>query len=213
MKELVKVNKQGVIVTTSRNVARQFGKRHDSVLRTIRELECSESFRLLNFVESSYKNSQNKTQPEFIMTKDGFTILVMGFTGDKAMDFKEKYIDQFNKMKEKLETLASTKLESRDLTDTIQETKENPMWYHYSNEFDMINRIVLGKSSKNIREEHGLKKGTSIRPHLTSEEIYYINRLQKINIGLYVLEHSSEKRKELLTNHLEKIKLKQKSLN
>lgn len=52
--------RKGTAFCSSRQVAKEFNKRHDSVLRDIRNLDCSNEFRLLNFVESSYKNDQNK---------------------------------------------------------------------------------------------------------------------------------------------------------
>nr|VFK21638.1 MAG: phage regulatory protein, rha family [Candidatus Kentron sp. LPFa]VFK35203.1 MAG: phage regulatory protein, rha family [Candidatus Kentron sp. LPFa] len=90
-------------VTTSRDIARCFGKRHDNVLRDIEKLECSEEFRILNFEESSYINEQNKQQPEFEITRDGFSILAMGFTGRRAMEWKERYIALFNAMEQALQ--------------------------------------------------------------------------------------------------------------
>ena len=75
-----------------------FEKRHDNVLRDIKEFIVDESFGLLNFEESSYINSQNKEQPEYLMTRDGFTLLAMGFTGEKAMQWKIKYAEAFNTM-------------------------------------------------------------------------------------------------------------------
>ena len=73
-----------------------FEKRN--VLRDIKEFIVDESFGLLNFEESSYINSQNKEQPEYLMTRDGFTLLAMGFTGAKAMQWKIKYAEAFNTM-------------------------------------------------------------------------------------------------------------------
>ena len=85
-------------VTSSRLIADYFGKRHDTVIRTIRKLGCSSEFNRHNFVEITYIDTRGRKQPEYIMTKDGFTILAMGFTGAKAMQFKEAYIKAFNKM-------------------------------------------------------------------------------------------------------------------
>ena len=65
-------------------MAETFGKRHDNVLKDIRELDCSDEFRLLNFEESTYLNSQNKKQPMYYMTRDRFAILVMGYNGEKS---------------------------------------------------------------------------------------------------------------------------------
>lgn len=92
----------GKITTTSNQVAEHFGKRHDTVLRAIRNLEYSADFRLRNFAESSYINEQGKKQPCFRMTRDGFAFLAMGFTGKEAAQWKEAYINAFNKMEAEL---------------------------------------------------------------------------------------------------------------
>ena len=107
MKELVSIV-NGVPMTTSLIVKDVFGKRHDDVLKAIKNLECSQEYRLRNFAESSYKNKQNKKQLMYIMNRDGWTILVMGFTGKKAMEFKEKYIVEFNRMEEELKNNATS---------------------------------------------------------------------------------------------------------
>lgn len=97
MENLITTNNDGVNVTTSLKVAEIFSKRHDHVLRDIQNLSCSSDFRLLNFGESSYFNSQNKKQPMYEITKDGFSFLVMGYSGEKAGQFKETFINEFNK--------------------------------------------------------------------------------------------------------------------
>lgn len=105
-KELVFRNESGVAVTTSYLVAETFGKEHRNVLRDVESLECSESFRLLNF-EQMFKIRELPTGGQvkdryYNISKDGFTILAMGYTGKKAMEFKEKYIAAFNKMANQL---------------------------------------------------------------------------------------------------------------
>lgn len=107
-------------VTSSRLVAEYFHKRHDTVIRAIKNLNCSKEFRRHNFAESYYYNLQNKKQPEYLMTKDGFTILAMGFTGAKAMQFKESYINAFNKM----ENLLKGNTTILQLEKRIQELEE-----------------------------------------------------------------------------------------
>ena len=96
--EIKKLGKEKITATTSLDVADTFGKEHRRVLQDIRELGCSEEFRLHHFVQSSYENVQGKNQPMYLMTRDGFVLLVMGYTGDLAMKFKEAYIKQFNAM-------------------------------------------------------------------------------------------------------------------
>lgn len=95
--ELVSTSKSGKDVTTSLIVADVFGKEHKNVLRDIKELTCSREFRERNFALSSYKNLQGKEMPMYEITKDGFSFLAMGFTGEKAGEFKEKFIVEFNK--------------------------------------------------------------------------------------------------------------------
>ncbi len=93
---------KGMPGTNSLKVARAFGKEHRNVVRAIREMECSEEFDLLNFEQTSYIDSQNREYPMYRMTRDGWSVLVMGFTGKKAMEWKEKFLALFNAMEEEL---------------------------------------------------------------------------------------------------------------
>jgi len=95
----IDTNEDNVPVTTSLNVAEVFGKEHKNVLRDIQQLECSQEFAKLNF-ELCYRFVNNRSQPYYQMTRDGFTFLAMGFTGKKAAEFKEAYIHEFNRMEE-----------------------------------------------------------------------------------------------------------------
>lgn len=96
--------KNAAIVTDSLTIAKVFQKRHDKVLRDIKNLSCSEQFKVLNFGESSYLNKQGREMPLFIIKENGFYILAMGYTGDKAMAFKEQYINEFQRMRTILES-------------------------------------------------------------------------------------------------------------
>ncbi|WP_057387541.1 Rha family transcriptional regulator [Pseudomonas aeruginosa] len=90
----------GKPTTTSLDVAKHFRKRHDNVLRDIKNLECPEDFALLNFEECSRTGANNRPEPYVRMTRDGFTLLCMGFTGKEAMHWKIAYINAFNKMEQ-----------------------------------------------------------------------------------------------------------------
>ena len=95
---LVYENEKGVDITTSLIVAKVFGKEHNKVCRDIENLSCSESIRVANFCETPYTHPQNgQTYKMYTMTKDGFSFLVMGYTGEKAGEFKERFINEFNK--------------------------------------------------------------------------------------------------------------------
>lgn len=93
----------GIPTTTSYEVAQHFGKRHDNVMQAIKNLrdQVGEEH-LLNFQEASVEvdqpNGGKATYPAYRLTRDGFTLLAMGFTGKKALAFKLAYIDAFNKM-------------------------------------------------------------------------------------------------------------------
>ena len=93
---LVKSNGKGKDITTSLIVAEIFNKRHNNVMRDIQRLECSHDFYLLNFEHIKYLDSKGREQKAFEITKDGFSILAMGYTGPEAMQFKEKFIAGFN---------------------------------------------------------------------------------------------------------------------
>lgn len=101
MNELVTVyNHQ--LVTDSRQVAEAFGKRHDNVIATIRGLLKNKETKQM-FYETTYHNEQNgQTYPIYLMNRDGFSLLVMGFTGQKALEWKLKFIEAFNAMEKEI---------------------------------------------------------------------------------------------------------------
>ena len=98
--------KNGKTATTSNVVAVTFGKRHDTVLRAIRNLECSHEFSLRNFAELPREvktaNGGTNTYNEYEITRDGFMFLAMGFTGKEAAKWKEQFIAAFNAMEAEL---------------------------------------------------------------------------------------------------------------
>ena len=98
------------IVTDSRKVAEAFGKLHKDVIRKIKSLGCSSEFAERNFTlcfENSYLQN-GKPQPLYQMTKDGFMLLVMGFSGKKAMAIKEAFIAAFNAMADHIRQIAES---------------------------------------------------------------------------------------------------------
>lgn len=97
MKDLVLQNNKGQDVTTSLIVAEVFGKEHSKVMRDIENLSCSITFNAANFGVIEYTDSRGRIQKAYEMTKDGFSFLVMGYTGTKAGKFKEDFINAFNK--------------------------------------------------------------------------------------------------------------------
>lgn len=90
--------------TTSLEVAQFFGKQHQHVMRSIDDLRSNtpESFSASNFGRAEYSDEQGKTRPMFILYRDGFMLLVMGYTGKKALAVKLAYIEAFNRLEAEL---------------------------------------------------------------------------------------------------------------
>jgi anti-repressor protein len=101
MNELVLKNNSGVPVTNSLLVANKFCKQHKDVLDAIKNLITTSaefSANLKMFEKSTYLDAYSRPQPMYIMNRDGFSLLVMGFTGKEALQFKVEFIEAFNKM-------------------------------------------------------------------------------------------------------------------
>ncbi|MBR0251947.1 MAG: Rha family transcriptional regulator [Synergistaceae bacterium] len=210
MKELIPMNDYGIFANVdyepmvdSRFVADVFEKNHQHVMESIRNLLDDKSgysleFRQSNFRQSSYVNAQNKKQPCYIMTRDGFTALVMGFTGKKANYFKERYIKRFNEMEEQIKCIQSLREQHPQLTEAIKSVHENPQFYHYSNEMDMLNRLVLGMTAKEYREKHNIPKSEPIRSYFTPAQAELMKLLQNFDIGFVIAIPDFQQRKQML---------------
>lgn len=124
MNEIVFRGTNDQAMTSSLLVAKEFGKEHNKVMRDINNLACSQEFRAANFGESSYVSEQGKEFPMFTMTKDGFSFLVMGYTGKKAAQFKEAYINAFNKMEAEIRSSVKPKSQLEILQMSINQLVE-----------------------------------------------------------------------------------------
>lgn len=108
MNELVYKSRKGNAITNSYFIAEKFAKRHADVMKAIRnlinQLPDNQHKRIFAPMskEITLPNNGNRHEPYFIMNRDGFSLLVMGFTGKKALEFKFDYIEAFNKMEEAL---------------------------------------------------------------------------------------------------------------
>lgn len=90
--------RDGIPVVGSREVAERFGKRHKNVIQTVENLMAENSAVKNTMILSSYVSERGREEKEYLLTRDGFSLLVMGFTGKEALEWKLKYIDAFNKM-------------------------------------------------------------------------------------------------------------------
>lgn len=98
MEELVLKSDKGTPITNSLLVAQKFRKTHKNVIRDIKNLTAQNCAVRSMFVETTYTSQRGRSEPMYIMNRDGFTLLAMGFTGKEALQFKIDYINAFNKM-------------------------------------------------------------------------------------------------------------------
>ena len=196
--ELVFMGESGQAITNSLLVAKKFGKDHKHVLESIRKLMTAENSAVLQmFEESTYINEQNKTQPMYLMNRDGFTLLAMGFTGTKAMEFKIDYINAFNKMESKIKksiavlpdftdpaeaAMAWAKeykekkvlaIENKKLEEeNIQLAAENQELKHDKNYLDLIMRSKALLTISQIAQDYGMS-GKAMNKKLADMGIQY----------------------------------------
>ena len=115
MKDLVFRGQNDQVITTSLLVAETFEKEHRNVLKSIRKLMSATNVAVAQmFDETTYVNEQGKEQPMFFMNRDGFTLLAMGFSGEKALEFKVKYINAFIKMETELKSQQTKQLSAAE---------------------------------------------------------------------------------------------------
>lgn len=190
--EIKKINKEEVATCTSLDVAETFGKEHKNVLADIRSIQNDVSSAEISalFHESLYKASNGKNNPMFYMTRDGFTLLVMGYTGEKAMKFKLAYIKQFNamekaligKMKEREKGIAVRQA----LTNALQQSQENERMHGhaYSTYTNAIYKVLFDKNAKQLREAFGIEKKENLRDYFSTEELRAVQSMECLVSGL-----------------------------
>lgn len=206
--EIKTVNKEEVTVVTSLDVAETFGKEHYHVIEDIREIASKISTPEFSglFYETEYKASNGKKNPMYYMNRDGFTLLVMGYTGEKAMQFKMAYIKQFNAM----ENALIGKIREREkgigvrrvLTDSLQRTSENERMHGhaYSTYTDLIYKSVFGKTAKQLRLDLNIGNKENIRDYLTEEELLLVQNAEMLVSSLVGYGWGYGEIKEFLEN-------------
>lgn len=160
MTDLVFKGQNDQVLTNSLLVAEKFGKEHKHVLDAIRELiqGCAETSADPMFVETIYVNEQNRQEyPMFVMNRDGFTLLAMGFTGKKALKFKLDYIAAFNAMERSLKEIKTPQTYAealRRLADEV-EAKEQ-IQYQLEQKTEQLDESKEWYSIKRWAKEHNM---------------------------------------------------------
>lgn len=183
------------ILTTSLKVADKFEKQHKDVLesiRSIRDAMSTAEFSAL-FKETSYKASNGKNNPMYEMNRDGFSLLAMGFTGEKALKWKLDYINAFNIMESELKRIYTERQQwqiERDkgivirhiLTDTIKmKITDSPhKRFAYPNYTNLIYRTLFGKAAKELEQEYGVKSKENLRDFFTGEDLAKVQSMEML---------------------------------
>lgn len=183
------------ILTTSLKVADKFEKQHKDVLESIRGIRDAMStaeFSAL-FKETSYKASNGKNNPMYEMNRDGFSLLAMGFTGEKALKWKLDYINAFNIMESELKRIYTERQQwqiERDkgvvirhiLTDTIKmKITDSPhKRFAYPNYTNLIYRTLFGKTAKELEQEYRIKSKENLRDFFTGEDLAKVQSMEML---------------------------------
>lgn len=204
--EIMKLGKSECAAVTSLDVAETFAKEHYHVLEDIRSIQSgisSPEFSGL-FMPESYTAENGKQNPMFIMNRDGFTLLVMGYTGEKAMRFKLAYIKQFNAMEKALRG----KLIEREkgiavrqaLTKAIQQSAENERMHGhaYSTYTNCIYKVLFGMNASQLREKYLVSKKDNLRDCFSQEELCNVESMERLVSGLVDLGWEYDQIKEFI---------------
>lgn len=190
--EVKRISKMEVTVVSSLDVAETFEKNHRDVMESIRNIESAIStaeFSALFYLDS-YKAANGKTNPMYLMTRDGFTLLAMGYTGEKAMRFKLAYIKQFNEMEKAMQGKLIEREKGiavrQSLTKALQQSAENERMHGhaYSTYTNCIYKVLFGKNANQIREELGIGRKEKIRDYLSEEQLRAIQSMECLVSGL-----------------------------
>lgn len=150
------------VLTNSLLVAEKFGKRHADVIRSIDNILNTED-ELLNakmrlaFVSTTYEDSTGKSNPAYIMNQKGFSILVMGWNGIKALKFKNEFYDAFEAMERSLKEIKTPQTYAealRRLADEV-EAKEQ-IQYQLEQKTEQLDESKEWYSIKRWAKEHNM---------------------------------------------------------
>lgn len=206
------------VVVSTRKIAEIFTRQHDKIISSIENrLETlskstnseTKDFRL-NFIEGTYK-SRGKIFKEYLITKNGFIFIVMNMEGLEAEELKIRYINTFDKMTELIATRQLAKIGYKDMGRALKEYYERKErlaeWYHYSNEADMINKIVLGTTAKKFREENNVDISEATRDVIPEWKLKIIDKLERLDTDLIDMDYEFEDRKIVLQKRFDKEKI------
>lgn len=202
--------KKGIALTNSKIISEKSNLQHESVVRMIQNnLSDFEEFGGIYFTDLK-SGKRGRPTRVYHLNKEQATLLLTYLDNTEPVKlFKKNLVKAFFQMEQFIKNLYEAKADFPEFTTAIMEAHKEPKHYHFSNELDMINRIVLGMSSKEFKKANNLDKVPSIRPYLTNEQINSIKTLQRIDIGLIISIPDFQQRKSILQSQFERIQQKQ----
>lgn len=196
---------------TSREIAELTGKRHANVIRDIRSMlgSLEQSSNLSSAYKSStYIASTGQSYPQYELDKDLTLTLLTGYDSSARYKVVKRWQELESILKVEVQTQADrqyARLESPELTGALKaqrEAKGKEIAPHiFSNDYNMMNRIVLGFTSANFRKEHGIGKAEGIRDYLSPVQTEAMLKIQRINTSLIEIGMDYKDRKEKLQQY------------
>lgn len=185
----------GKATTTSLKIADAFGKLHQNVLRAIANLECSPEFRALNFEASQYEaktpTGGTKTLPMYTITRDGLAFLASGFTGKEAAQWKEKFIEAFNKLEQAaLEKAAARRLPKPAAPKALPVARDeigNELQSRIDKRAFVLSHAAYEEYRKRMQNDI-MVKGGHTRPEDWQPEETRREALQEIEVAAHMME-------------------------
>lgn len=196
---------RAIPVTTSRLVSELFKKEHAKVIRSIKDLidqlgDDAKSGAIYFCEELQYKDTQNRNQIEYRMNEQFFLLLVMGFTGEKALRVKTAFIREFYRMRSELlarsETRKIGKAARLSITDAISghvSPEGNFKKFAYGNYTKLVYKRVLGTDVKKAKEARRVPDGGNLRDYLTADELDKVQELESKIAGFIEVSDTAGK--------------------
>ena len=169
-------------------------------METIREQiipHVSEEFSRSNFGLSKFTDSRGKKQPEYLLNRKSFTLVVMGYTGKKAMQFKIAYIEAFETMFNVIETRLLSKAGYKEMTSAIAKVYGADR-HLFSAEADMINEIVLGMKAKDFKAVNRIDENGHTRDSVVQVKLDKLDKAQRLNAQLITAGMDFTTRKSII---------------
>lgn len=195
----------GISTMSSKEIAKVTGKQHKNVIRDIREMISELGADGSDLSHVLEKTDARGYTTEFHLDRELTLTIVSGY----SLKMRHAIIVRWQELElqRELDKAAAqsrqvARLEAPQMTNAVKIIREaagkeiRP--YHFSNEFDLVNRIALGQTAKKFRADHDLDKSEPIRDHLTPCQIACVEHLQRVNTSLIEINMEFDQRKEQL---------------